>query len=196
MLLTSLICLFGYSSREDLSKWSDAKIYKWFEKGEWLNGWNVEPDNSIDRKAFAISYFKDKANWDKIFTFLKDTDLTNLELKKHEIDGDNIIMAVSEYLTKDEEYVRFEAHQKYIDLQYVVEGKELMGITPLSMEEEIVVPYDPVKDVVFVTVKQYKNIKATPDRFFLFFPNDIHRPKLKDDDNSKVRKVVVKIKIN
>lgn len=192
----SLICLFGYSSQEDPSKWSDAKILKWFEKGEWLNGWNVKPDNSIDRKAFAINYFKDKARWKKIFTFLKNTDLTKLELKKHQIDVDDVIVSISEYFTKNEKDVSFEVHQKHIDLQYVVEGKELIGVTPLSMEAEIVKPYDPVKDVVFVTVKQYKNIKATPDRFFLFFPNDIHRPKLQDGENSKVRKVVIKIKIN
>ncbi|OFY63110.1 MAG: hypothetical protein A2V64_09505 [Bacteroidetes bacterium RBG_13_43_22] len=169
---------------------------KWFEKGEWLNGWQVEPDASINRKIFAISYFSHKERWDKAFSFLKDNDLAKLELRRHEIDGSDVYAPVSEYITKNEEDARYEAHIKYIDIQYVISGKELIGIAPMSEKKEILEPYNETNDVMFMTVNQIINSKASPERFFIFFPDDIHRPGLKDGGNSQVRKVVVKVKVD
>jgi YhcH/YjgK/YiaL family protein len=171
-------------------------INKWFEKGEWLNGWSVKPDASINRKEFAISYFKHKDRWDKAFTFLKENDLTKLEVKRYDLDGDNVYALISEYLTKNEDEARYEAHQKYIDIQYVISGKEQIGIAPMSMKKEILEPYDTTRDIMFLTVNQIKNLKANPDRFFIFFPDDIHRPGLKDGENLQVRKVVIKVKVD
>ena len=122
---------------ENPSNWNDKKLNEWFEKGEWLNGWNVNPDDSINRKTFAISYFRNKDRWDKAFRFMKDNDLNQLELKKFKIDGDNLFAVASEYQTCDEKDTRFEAHKNYIDLQYVADGRELMGIAPLSMKRKI-----------------------------------------------------------
>lgn len=195
MVLTNFLGFFGCKCSPDPSTWSSRKIDKWFEKGGWLNGWTVSPDASINRKEFVISYFKNKDRWEKAFAFLKNSDLSKLELKKHEIDGDNLYAPVSEYLTLNEEDARFEAHQKYIDIQYVINGKELIGITPMLLKKEVLVPYNATEDFEILTVTKSTNYKATPDRFFMFFPSDAHRPGLKDGENSQVRKVVVKVKI-
>lgn len=196
MVFVSFLCLLGFKSSNDPAAWSDKKVNKWFEKGEWLNGWSVKADASINRKELAISYFKHKDRWDKTFAFLKETDLTKLEVKRHDIDGDNAYALISEYLTKNEEDARYEAHLNYIDIQYVISGKELIGIAPVSMKKEVLEPYDALKDIMFLTVNQGNNLKADPGRFFIFFPDDLHRPGLKDGENSQVRKVVVKVKIN
>lgn len=194
--MASLSALSGCSGNTDPALWSSKKIDKWFEKGDWLNGWQVMPDQSINRKAFAISYFKDKERWDKAFNFLKSNDLSGLELKRYDIDGNNLYAPVSEYLTKNEEDARYEAHQKYIDIQYVVSGKELIGVAPLSHKKDVLEPYDASKDIEFLTVTNGENRLATPDIFFIFFPEDAHRPGLKDGENSPVRKIVVKVKID
>lgn len=196
MAITSLFTMVACTGDTDPAEWSSRKTDKWFEKGEWLNGWAVNPDPTINRKAFAVSYFKNKERWDKAFKFLKNNDLPKLELKRYDIDGDNLYAPVSEYLTKNEEDARYEAHQKYIDIQYVVSGKELIGVTPVSQKKDILEPFDPAKDIEFMTVNQGVNVKATPDRFFIFFPEDLHRPGLKDGENSQVRKVVVKVMID
>jgi YhcH/YjgK/YiaL family protein len=195
MVLTSFLSFIGCKSSTDPGSWSSKKIDKWFEKGDWMNGWTVSPDASINRKEFAVSYFKNKERWDKAFTFLKTSDLSKLELKRYDIDGDNLYAPISEYITKNEEDARFEAHQKYIDIQYVIRGVELMGVAPITQKNEILVPYDGTKDVEFMTVTQAAYFKATPARFFIFFPTDIHRPGVKVGENSQVRKVVVKVKI-
>jgi len=196
MVLISFLGFIGCKSSSDPATWSSAKIDKWFEKGEWLNGWTVKPDVSINRKEFALSYFKNKERWDKAFIFLKSGDLSKLEVKRYDIDGDNLYAPVSEYLTKNIEDAKFEAHQKYIDIQYVISGTELMSVAPLSIKKDVLVPYDATKDVGFMTVTKSSDYIATPERFFIFFPSDIHRPSVRVGDYSQVKKIVVKVKVD
>ncbi len=193
--MIGLTVLSGCSGESDPASWSSRKIDEWFAKGDWLNGWQVQPDKSINRKAFAVSYFKNKERWDKAFLFLKSNNLQGLELKRYDIDDDKVYAPVSEYLTKNEPDARFEAHRKYIDIQYVVSGTEIIGFAPVSQKTEVLEPYDSTKDIEFLVVGNGENLIATPDRFFIFFPEDAHRPGVKYQENSPVRKVVVKVKI-
>jgi len=196
ILITGIIGFTGCKASKDPASWSSSEVDKWFEKHEWLNGWTIIPDASIDKRALAVYYFKNKERWDRAFAFLKDSDLTKLEVKRYNVDGDNLYASVSEAMTKNEEDTKFEAHRKYIDIQYVIKGAEQMSITPLSDKKEEMVPYDPAKDVEFMTVNKTMSFEATPDRFFIFFPSDIHRPSVKIGENKIVRKVVVKVRID
>ena len=195
MVLSSFLGVMGCKSSTDPATWSDKQIDVWFEKGEWLNGWTVVPDGSINKKEFVVSYFKNKDRWDKAFLFLKNSDLKTLEIKRHDIDGDNLYAPISEYLTKNVEDARFEAHKNYIDIQYVISGTEQMSVAPRSALGDVLEPYDATKDIEFMTVTQSADYTATPEKFFIFFPSDIHRPSVKVGENSKVRKVVVKVKV-
>jgi YhcH/YjgK/YiaL family protein len=196
ILITGFIGLTRCKSSNDPSGWSSGEVDKWFARQEWLNGCNITPDASINKKEFATYYFKNRERWDKAFAFLKENDLSKLEVKRYDIDGDNLYATVSEYMTKNEEDAKFEAHRKYIDIQHVITGAEQMSITPLSDRKEELVPYDPAKDVEFMTVNQTSSFEATPDKFFIFFPSDIHRPSVKISENKSVRKVVVKVRID
>jgi YhcH/YjgK/YiaL family protein len=196
MVLVSFFGLTGNKSDTDPATWSIKKIDKWFNAKEWSYGWTVTPDASVNKREFAISYFKNKERWENAFKFFKNNDLSKLEVKRYDIDGDNLFATVSEYLSKNEESANFEAHRKYIDIQYVVSGKEIMNIAPLSSQKEIIVPYDNTKDIEFLTVAKVVDYKATPSNFFIFFPCDAHRPGLKDGVNSPVRKVVIKLKVD
>jgi biofilm protein TabA len=195
MVLISFLGLMGSKSASDPTNWSSKQIDKWFAKGEWSEGWTVSPDVSINKRELAISYFKNKERWAKAFKFLRGNDLTKLELKRHDIDGDNLFATVSEYQSKNEESAKFEAHRKYIDIQYVISGKEIMNIAPVKTVREVLNPYDATKDIEFVTVSNVVNYKANPSNFFIFFPSDVHRPGLKDGANSPVRKIVIKVKV-
>jgi biofilm protein TabA len=196
MVLKSIFDLMGSTSSSDPSTWSSKQIDKWFAKGEWSEGWTITPDASINKREFAVTYFKNKERWAKAFKFLKGNDLTKLELKRYDIDGDNLFATVSEYQSKNEETAKFEAHRKYIDIQYVISGKEIMNIAPINTVKEVLNPYDAAKDIEFVTVSKVVNYKASPSNFFIFFPSDAHRPGLKDGVNSAVRKIVIKVKVD
>lgn len=192
MVFTGILGTVGCSS--DPSKWSDEEVNNWFGKAEWLNGWNVAPDESIDKREFAIAYHKNPERWNAAFKFMGSTNLAGLENKRYDIDGNNVYALVSQYMSKDE--AQFEAHRKYVDIQYVVSGVEQMGMAPLSALNENTVTYDEVKDIEFMTVKDSTYRKATPENFLLFFPSVIHKPGMKIDQNTEIKKVVVKVKLD
>ncbi len=196
VLFSSIVGSFGCSDNNDPSTWRPEKIDKWFEKVEWLQGWQVTPDKSINRQSFAENYFKNKERWDKAFTFLKDNDLAKLELKPYKLEGDNSIVLVSEYTTKNPGDAKFEAHRKYIDLQYVVTGSELIGLAPLASQDFILQEYDEGKDIEFLSIKKGIMLPAVPAKFFIFFPEDAHMPGVKTETNASVRKIVVKLRID
>ena len=182
-----------FSESKDPSKWDAGQIDQWFEKGEWLNGWTVRPDPSINRKVLAISYFKNRMKWDKAFAFLRDIDFSSAELRKYDIEGEKAYAIASTYHSKNEEDAKYEAHKKYIDIQYVFKGKELIGLTTPEKKKADILPYDPQRDIEFMTVSEGRNLKANQDIFFIFFPEDIHCPGIKDGENTPVSKIVVKV---
>ena len=196
MIVISFFGLIAAKSSTDPSKWSNKKLEKWFAGKEWAAGWTITPDASINKREFAVSYFKNKERWDKAFMFLKNNDLTKLEVKRFDIDGNNLFATVSEYVSKDEADAKFEAHRKYIDIQYVISGKEVINVAPLTTAKEVVTPYDAAKDIEFLTFNKVVNYKAAPSNFFIFFPGDAHRPGLKDGTNAPVRKIVIKVKVD
>ena len=196
IILAMAIIAFSSCSQQNKNpeKWSDKEVNTWFEKQEWLNGWDVQPDASINKRSLTIQYFKNQKRWDQAFLFLKSSDLKNLPLGKQELDGENLFISVSEYLSKDKEQTRYESHKKYIDLQHVISGKEMMGLTTAE-NAKISEPYNEEKDIMFYDYEGGSYILATPSNFLVFFPEDVHRPSIKDDQNETVKKIVVKILI-
>lgn len=194
MVLISFFGLTGSKNDSDPTNWSNKKIDTWFAKKEWSGGWTVNPDASINKREFAVYYFRNKARWGKAFKFLMNNDLAKLELKRYDIDGDDLFATVSEYMSKNEETTKFEAHRKYIDIQYVISGNEIMNIAPLKTVKDVVAQYDAAKDIEFMTANKVINYTASPSNFFIFFPSDAHRPGLKSGVSSPVRKIVIKVK--
>jgi biofilm protein TabA len=127
------------------------------------------------------------------FTFLAGTDLAALPLGRTTIDGDQVFAIVSEAETRAPEVSRFEAHRKYIDVQYLASGQELIGFAPVRALETTE-PYDAAKDIEFFSrPAEYASIELRPGRFAVFVPGDGHMPSVHLDGPHVVRKVVVKI---
>ncbi len=195
LILLGFISLSGCGGpSDDPSSWSRSKLDKWFEEGQWMNGLDIKPDASIDRRALAVAYFKDPGRWDKAFEFMKSRDLENVESKRYDIDGDNLFATVSEYTTVGEDEKHYEAHRKYIDIQYVVRGEEMIGVSPLSDTTQTFQPYDRDKDIGFYEVSPVKKYEATPETFFIFFPSDAHEPGLDPGERGQVKKLVIKVR--
>ena len=132
------------------------------------------------------------SKFQKAFTFITDPELMLLDNGKYEIDRDNVFALVSEYKTKDEIDGKLEAHRKYIDIQFVAKGTELIGYAPFR-NQEIISEYDEEKDLIlFAGEKSF--IKMEKGMFALFFPNELHMPGIKSLIRDDVRKIVVKVK--
>lgn len=188
MIMTTVSC---NQLPSDPAKWNDEQLNKWFSDATWLGGWQVKPHPSVNKRSLAIQYFKNRERWDKAFAFLKNTDLNSLEKGKVELDGENLFYTIDSYTTKNLEDARFESHRQYIDIQYVYEGAELMGITTAD-QAVVTVPYKP--DIMFYTSEKGEYAKATPAEFLIFFPEDVHQPCVKAGENAVVKKVVIKVK--
>ncbi|MDR3339999.1 MAG: YhcH/YjgK/YiaL family protein [Candidatus Symbiothrix sp.] len=172
-----------------------AEVSAWFQKGEWKEGWQVKPDESIDKEVFIRHYFANKERWKKSFRFLASQDLQGMALGRYELEGADLYVNISEYTTKNEEDAKCEAHIKYIDIQYLIFGEEKIGVLPLSDTKDAT-PYDAEKDIYFMKPDYDKYYLADAGRFFIFFPDDAHRPSVKVAENALVRKAIVKLKID
>ncbi len=130
----------------------------------------------------------------KAVDFLLNTDLAALEPGKYEIDGKNVYANVVEYTTIPWEEAKFEAHEHYTDIQYVIKGTEVMTYAPVG-EMTVKTPYNPDKDVVlFDNSNPGLPIPAKADQYMIFFPWDAHKPKAANGEPAPIKKVIVKIK--
>jgi YhcH/YjgK/YiaL family protein len=132
-------------------------------------------------------------NFDKAFEFLRRADLVSLAVGKYEIDGENIFAMVQEYETKDLENAKYEAHKKYIDIQYLMEGTENMGYVSLD-KLEVFSPYNEESDFMLLEGEP-RLILLNQKEFFILFPEDAHMPGIFVNEKSKVKKVVVKVSV-
>jgi len=170
---------------------------KWVKAGTWANGLKLKAHKSVNSIEFAEQYSKNKSAWDKAFDFLKNTDLDTLKPGKYILDGENVFVSVTEGPTKTFETSKWEAHHKYIDIQYVIKGKERMGIAPISTTLPLT-EFDDKKDVGFYNslTKIQDYYVAKPGTFFIFFPSDAHRPSIQVKGFNSDKKLVVKIKVS
>ena len=126
------------------------------------------------------------------FNFINTSDLLSIAVGTYEIDGKAIFAIVQEYDTKDEKDCFLEGHTKYIDIQYMVQGTEMMGITTKGNQK--IQSFDVDKDYTFYE-GETSYIKVGAGMFTLFFPDDLHRPCIRVGNETKVKKVVVKVQI-
>lgn len=152
-----------------------AEAKAWVESREWANGWDAKADESIDAMEFATQYAANKELWDALFTFVKNADLDTIAAGKHEIIPGRVWVNVLEYTPKDAASTKIESHENFIDLQYTFVGQELMGLATGKVIPTA--PYDPVKDKTnYTTTDEIVYSPAPADRFFLYFPKDMHQP--------------------
>jgi YhcH/YjgK/YiaL family protein len=124
--------------------------------------------------------------------FLRENDLAALPVGRQELDGDKLYLLAQEYTTKPVEAGRWEAHRKYIDIQYMVSGSERMGFANLRTMQ--LGEYNPEKDFQALTGSG-NFVDVFHGSFAIFFPEDAHMPTLAVGAPEQVRKVVMKVKI-
>ncbi len=123
--------------------------------------------------------------------FLAKTDFSTIELGRYKLDGDNIYYMVQEYTTEAKPHA--EVHEQYIDIQYLLAGKESIGVAPLSTDKTLVAVKEGKDCWLYDCVTQ--PITVAGGQFMVLYPSDIHRPGDLADAPCPVRKVVVKVKV-
>ena len=122
--------------------------------------------------------------------FLREIDLAALPVGRYEIDGDAVFALVQEYETRLPEECRWEAHYKYTDIQYVVEGSEKIGWSTL---DDVAKTEDRPEDNVYFFDMEGDYFLLDTGQFAVFTPQDAHRPGVAIDGLAQIKKVVVKV---
>lgn len=114
---------------------------------------------------------------------------------RYDVDGERMYVLVQSYETlRPNEFAKYEAHRRYIDVQYIHEGVEMMGWAPLD-QMQANGEYNAEKDVVLGTCPMNiaTPVKVSAGQAAIFFPLDAHAPKLAAASPCPVKKIVVKV---
>ena len=143
----------------------------------------------IEKHDYLAERFK------KGYDFLKNTDLMSLPVGRVDIDGDDVFASVQEYITLPEAECRYEAHDKYYDIQYVAAGREKFGCVKregLAVTEV----YNPETDLVFFENPKYESfVVLEAGDCVVVAPEEAHKPKGQAGEPARVRKIVVKVRV-
>jgi YhcH/YjgK/YiaL family protein len=128
----------------------------------------------------------------KGFAFLRHTNLDAIPSGKHDIEGDTIFALVQEYQTKPLNECILENHKKYIDIQYMVRGEELMGVT--TKKNQKILEQNTENDYTLYEGAT-SLVRVSKGMFAVFFPDDLHQPCVQAESASEVKKVVIKVRV-
>jgi YhcH/YjgK/YiaL family protein len=114
---------------------------------------------------------------------------------RYDIDGNDCFALAQSYVTRPLAQAKFEAHRKYIDIQFIQAGFETLLWSPLAALTQVTEPYAAEKDVAFYANPSSSTpVNLHAGQFAIFFPEDGHAPGIELGRASPVRKIVIKIR--
>ena len=148
--------------------------------------------NSKDLERYASLH----PRFAKAFDEMKRILAEGAEDGKIVLDGDSLFINVQSYTSKPESDCGFEAHKKYIDIQLILEGEEIIGYESadkLTVTKE----YDGSADYMLYALNgEYDKVRLTRGDFVILFTEEPHAPAIAADAPIPVRKAVVKVLAN
>lgn len=150
----------------------------------WASNISIEGKYDYLSSKFKIAY-----------EFLKREDLSELPVGSISLDGSEVIANIQHYNTLDAETLKFETHDKFIDIQFVISGKEMFGF--VSREGLMVATsYDEQNDICFYEEpNESSRILLLPGDYVVVAPEDAHKPRCRADETTAVKKVVIKVRV-
>ena len=144
--------------------------------------------------------------FDKAFEYLekvlKDGTVENHRLMKLPIgafekeDLDNFNFALEQvYNSKMRSECFFESHKKYIDVQFILQGEEIIEVSNFN---DLNVNFSYAEDMDLIKYDDTSissHIRLKKGDVAIFFPEDAHMPCVKVNESLKVIKTVVKVQV-
>ena len=134
---------------------------------------------------------------EKALNFLRTTDFRALETGVVEIEGRDIYAQILDLTTKEKTENQPEVHRRYIDIQFLAWGNEIIGYAADRGNNLISQSLLEERDIIFYhDMENESEIIMTPGTYAIFFPQDVHRPACIHHTVSHIRKIVVKVKVD
>ncbi len=150
----------------------------------------------LDTLENAARYEVLSPRFAQAFAYLRGVDGTQ-EMGRVDIAGDDVFAIVQTYTTKPLEKALFEAHRKYIDVQFIHSGRETILWAPLATMGEETRAYTVEKDAaLWKLVPDVIPLHLSAGHFAILYPEDAHAPCVEWDTPSEVFKVVVKVAVD
>ena len=132
----------------------------------------------------------------RAFDFLQVCDLLQLPDGRVEIDGDRVFALVQRYETVRTDAPKYECHRKYIDVQFIATGEEVIGWAPAE-RMSVTEAYDAGRDVCFGTIAAgtWTPVRLEAGQLMVLWPEDAHAPKGAAGESKRVMKIVVKVAV-
>jgi len=148
----------------------------------------------VDLLDNAKLYESLHSDFQKAFKFIQEFRQGEKEDGRYEIDGDKVYALVQSYTTVPSEQCKWETHDKYIDIQYIIRGKEVIGYAPRNTLVSNT-GYNAEKDITFYEDQPGTDICLTGGMYAILYPWDGHKPKCIYHEQSDIKKIVVKVKL-
>lgn len=146
---------------------------------EWMTQKRVSEEVLNERVTNALSY-------------IKNLNVETLSFGKYKVD-DKFYYIVQEYETKTLDECMYESHRKYVDIQFIVTGEEMMevaNVSSLIVEKE----YDEELDVQFWKAPNHAmQMSLLEGSYIILYPEDAHRGAVTLSKKSNVKKIVGKV---
>jgi len=122
------------------------------------------------------------------------SNVVNYQKGKFNIDADNFFGIGLEYSTKDETSCLWEAHQKFADIHYILEGEEIVNVAE-KQKMKPTMEFDYENDYQLFEGKKEQSLVLREGDFLVLYPNECHQTGVKVIETIFVKKIVFKIKL-
>ena len=127
----------------------------------------------------------------KCFEYIEENNLKDMEKGTYEIDGKDIFVNIVEYKTTKAENRFWEAHKQYIDIHFMLEGKEYININFIDdMEKKLYIEKDDFLELI--GDKKISVLMKERD-FLICYPNDAHMTAVEVENPEKIKKAIFKV---
>lgn len=125
------------------------------------------------------------------FSYAEQHDLEQYENKTYELSGKQLFVNIVEYETTSVENRFWEAHKKYLDLHFMLRGKEQIDLNFIqNMKQLEFVEQD---DFLPLEGEANSHIILQKGDFLLCYPQDGHRTAIMVENPIKIKKAIFKI---
>lgn len=137
-------------------------------------------------------YYGIHKNMKPAFEFIEKAVKENLEVGRYELDGKNLFALVQEYDSKTD--AKWEYHRKYIDIQFIVSGKEIITWDNIRNVPDGV-EYNEEKDIAKFDMDGGTDVIMEAGYYNILYPQDLHQPGRVFDKVEPIKKIVIKIAV-
>lgn len=112
---------------------------------------------------------------------------------RYELQGDDIYMNVMRFATQSAESKKAELHEKFIDIQILLQGEETIHCGVADSARECDVWHKEEDYQLCAAIADQQQVTMKPGMFAIFFPGEPHKPGVQGAASMEIKKAVIKV---